>query len=264
MTHLGGQTHWRRRVLIFTVLSLFLGLVTTWAVAWGLMLWWVPQMKTAQTLARGISVPDELMMSAGGIRSPGATVMQSTVFVHEGAAIPVLRDAAFDPQPPRWSIARRAWDMGQPLPIEVVAQLAEHGRDRYAVYTNDNQPWIEFGWREVACGWPMRCLHGWKAAGPSSCGTIDQPEWLERISAWNGDLPVTPWWPGLVVNSVIYTSMWMTILVAPATTRHVLRRARGRCVRCGYNLRGDLDAGCPECGWGRERKAKTADAGDSA
>ena len=33
--------------------------------------------------------------------------------------------------------------------------------------------------------------------------------------------------------------------------RQQSRLARGRCPNCGYNLRGKLDAGCPECGWGR-------------
>ena len=30
------------------------------------------------------------------------------------------------------------------------------------------------------------------------------------------------------------------------------RRRRGACLQCGYDLRGELDAGCPECGWRRE------------
>ena len=26
----------------------------------------------------------------------------------------------------------------------------------------------------------------------------------------------------------------------------------GRCVKCGYDLRGDMEQGCPECGWNRD------------
>ncbi len=34
-------------------------------------------------------------------------------------------------------------------------------------------------------------------------------------------------------------------------TKRLLRRRRGHCVACGYDLRSDFSQGCPECGWGR-------------
>jgi len=34
--------------------------------------------------------------------------------------------------------------------------------------------------------------------------------------------------------------------------RYDSRVRRGVCPACGYNLRGKLKDGCPECGWGRE------------
>jgi hypothetical protein len=30
------------------------------------------------------------------------------------------------------------------------------------------------------------------------------------------------------------------------------RRRRGACLNCGYDLRGDVSHGCPECGWRRD------------
>ncbi len=39
-------------------------------------------------------------------------------------------------------------------------------------------------------------------------------------------------------------------LVVSAARR--VRRLNGHCPMCKYDLRGDLDAGCPECGWNRE------------
>ena len=35
-------------------------------------------------------------------------------------------------------------------------------------------------------------------------------------------------------------------------------RVRGRCPKCAYDLRGDTDEGCPECGWGREKVSESA------
>ena len=41
------------------------------------------------------------------------------------------------------------------------------------------------------------------------------------------------------------------IRTAIRDARRNLRTRRGLCPTCKYDLRGDLDAGCPECGWNR-------------
>ena len=46
--------------------------------------------------------------------------------------------------------------------------------------------------------------------------------------------------------------LWLLLLAGPRALRRHIRRKRGRCVKCGYDLHGELDAGCPECGWGRK------------
>ena len=43
--------------------------------------------------------------------------------------------------------------------------------------------------------------------------------------------------------------------------RRAARLERGRCPKCGYDLRGKHDAGCPECGW--NRAAEHASRGDA-
>ncbi len=35
------------------------------------------------------------------------------------------------------------------------------------------------------------------------------------------------------------------------TMQRRLRRQRGQCVNCGYDLREQTTQGCPECGWRR-------------
>jgi hypothetical protein len=43
---------------------------------------------------------------------------------------------------------------------------------------------------------------------------------------------------------------------APAVLRRQIRRARGRCLACGYDLKGATLAVCPECGGKREGVAE--------
>lgn len=59
-------------------------------------------------------------------------------------------------------------------------------------------------------------------------------------------LPLMPVWPGFVVNSLFYAAVAGAILFAPGAVRRARRRRRGRCLACGYDVRG-LDT-CPECG----------------
>lgn len=68
-------------------------------------------------------------------------------------------------------------------------------------------------------------------------------------------LPLTPLWTGLVVNTIAYAAgWWLLLMVVRRLYRdHLgyLRRRKGRCPRCAYDLRADFASGCPECGWRR-------------
>lgn len=121
-----------------------------------------------------------------------------------------------------------------------------------------------------AWGWPMLCLKGveriqhlhkpdgtiagttsafhgyWLAGGtPVRQRTTPAP----RIR----NLPLTPIWKGYLANSLFYAAVWLIIgLAATCSTRvarRTLRRRRGLCTRCAYDLKG-LTPGtpCPECG----------------
>jgi hypothetical protein len=59
-------------------------------------------------------------------------------------------------------------------------------------------------------------------------------------------LPVVPALPGFVVDVSFYAALSWLLFFAPFTLRRVVRARRGRCLKCGYDMRG-LDA-CPECG----------------
>jgi len=149
-----------------------------------------------------------------------------------------------------------------------------------------------------AFGWPMRSMRAlvlvnsriearvWRSEGESMIVTeTDQsqrgPVTLIRPIRF---LPLRPIFPGFLVNTLFYAAIWFGIFFGVATLRRFVRRKRGRCVKCGYDLRGqragghsasgnrhsggDTDrsatqmpnaespmpssTGCPECGWGRE------------
>ncbi len=79
---------------------------------------------------------------------------------------------------------------------------------------------------------------------------------LTSLPWWNDYapriLPLRPIWPGFAINTLFYGAILWLPLRSPFALRRHTRRKRGLCVNCGYDLRGDLEHGCPECGWRRE------------
>jgi hypothetical protein len=109
-----------------------------------------------------------------------------------------------------------------------------------------------------ACGWRRPAL--WREYQESPNAPRPRPVGALQIDGvWQRDpvlkyrrpltLPCRPIWSGLLANTALYAGAWGVILVLPGSLRRVLRRCRGRCIRCDYDLRG-LTPGkqCPECG----------------
>ena len=74
-------------------------------------------------------------------------------------------------------------------------------------------------------------------------------------------LPVVPLWPGFAVNTLFYAIILWLLIPGPFVLRRVIRLKRGRCPKCGYDLRGQLPgagSGCPECGWNRPPETGSA------
>jgi len=67
-------------------------------------------------------------------------------------------------------------------------------------------------------------------------------------------LPKRVLWRGLILDTLFYAVLIGLLLVGASQGRARLRKARDRCPKCAYDLRGDLDTGCPECGWNREKE----------
>jgi len=112
----------------------------------------------------------------------------------------------------------------------------------------------------LAYGWPMLSL--WYEAidfddelVKVGCFQLGAPDDLSRC------LPFQPIWPGFVIDTLFYAATWFGVFFGFASAKRAIRRKRGRCPRCGYDLRGGVrveppatSPGCPECGWGRERQ----------
>ena len=118
-------------------------------------------------------------------------------------------------------------------------------------------------WLVDSRGWPMRSM--WSQ--PHSA-FLREGEWeiiparggiRSALSPWTAlgiprVRPLTPIWPGFAVNTIFYGLILWLLLPGRFVLRRIIRRKRGRCIACGYDLRGDLDHGCPECGWNREEE----------
>lgn len=108
-------------------------------------------------------------------------------------------------------------------------------------------------------GWPMRSMwleyemasDGvlWDASGALvgiDLGWRHKSDWLPVA------LPVRPIWNGFIANTILYGVLLWLVATGAVALRRVIRRTRGHCPHCGYNLRASLSEGCPECGCGRK------------
>ena len=121
-------------------------------------------------------------------------------------------------------------------------------------------------------GWPSRCLQ-WESWSEFEVNflqgtTIYRNEghpartwWRSGIPvstqrfgfgsrSWKG-LPIHPVYFGFVVNTIFYAVLLWILTLGPFTARRMIRRKRGLCIKCAYDLRG-TSGGCPECGYERE------------
>lgn len=110
---------------------------------------------------------------------------------------------------------------------------------------------------EEARGWPFRCLvgytqmyidlskGGWVAGEQHWVINIKSTRWKDGPHAI---LPLRPIPFGFIVDALIYSCASWFVVVGPGRLRRYIRVRLGHCEKCGYDLRGTRDKGCPECG----------------
>lgn len=120
---------------------------------------------------------------------------------------------------------------------------------------------------ELAFGWPLltnvyevhtvRHYHKGKLAvvnhvsGGFSIRPMVSPPLTRGLSpTWSKAyaLPFKVILPGLVFNSFTFTALLWLLIHGPFALRRHLRRKRGLCVKCAYDLKGAEHEACPECG----------------
>ncbi len=77
------------------------------------------------------------------------------------------------------------------------------------------------------------------------------PVTVSQDALVRGDNPLW-WWPLVSGAALALGPSVLIATIAVPLVRQRLRAKRGRCLACGYDLRGNLEHGCPECGWRRE------------
>lgn len=131
-------------------------------------------------------------------------------------------------------------------------------------FANASAPpgWLKGIYKEWRVGWPRPCLarHTWLSFGkniPSGYGfAAGQDERGLVVLPQNGmfagfrerRLPIEAVWPGLILNTLFFAVILWLLWSALFAARRIIRRNRGRCIKCGYNLSHVEHEVCPECG----------------
>lgn len=120
------------------------------------------------------------------------------------------------------------------LPLWIRRQLPEHAVNE---------------WELASIGWPFKCLDATAVNGLPPAGTSAM---LDLGPIVTTRVPTLIRWKGAVANLISVMVASSVVWVVVAKIRAISRIWRGNCAVCGYQLRGDLAKGCPECGWNRE------------
>lgn len=223
---------WRTRILN----CLFLGVVTTVAVAWGSAVWSRVNLESCQHLRIvPLDRSDANPLSADVQRRiAGVRVLLSLYGGSDGWSRPIRQSD----WPREAAKAATHWVPRWRTPVSYTRQIHD------------------------ARGWPFLALcGGFEINSADGMGTIERTSSAiligPRANTSGTDktmtrlIPLAPIWPGLFYDVLIFSACWFILPMGTRAARRTRRRSRGLCPMCAYDLRANLDAGCPECGWGR-------------
>ncbi len=218
-----------RRYLRRIAICLLLGAITTVAVAWGCA--FLIDITTAATNVagvKGLGGQDWVILR----HDRGSAVRVRALAVSGLAGYEEIYPT--DPSPlPAWG--------------RLGAQLSEQRTGEPFTRAAD-----AYGWPMLSmwCGFAWDTEH-WPDAlivPPLSAITVAPRPGVAFESMSLRALPLRLIWPGFGLGVALYGLPWFGLLFGRGIARRWLRRHRGLCLACGYDLRGAVHERCPECG----------------
>ena len=99
----------------------------------------------------------------------------------------------------------------------------------------------------MAFGVPVRCMRHHATIGSDT--TSNHDSWsITSAGGRSASLPTAVLPAGFVFNTVVWGVVSFGLIGVPGAVRGLIRRYRGQCALCGYDLVGITDQPCPECG----------------
>ena len=231
-----------KRWICKLVLFLLLGVVVNVAVAWGCAYWMDRELNSIVT--------NKVQQFKWEIED---FLYLAEVYARRGSTL-----VAFWHKEGRWSMSRylySEWALPTEetnLPTWSMAAVAYRNSQTFS----DDPDEERLAFLEVAYGWPA--LATFYRSEVKQSLTITELRYGLDISPAGSSfpknialprvLPLRPIWPGFAINTIFYAALLWLLTLGPFTARRMLRRKRGHCIQCGYDLRGMNHDKCPECG----------------
>jgi hypothetical protein len=198
------------------------GAVVTWGVAWGCALW-APGSETVQRVAE-----------FHGAEPNPAVTMRIPEPLRAGWTEPGFGARSF--------IGSRSVGLDEGGYSVMLVGGSGKSRQAHAAFGEYGLPCAALMWIEPSTDSKLR-------------DGLEAPEWLEPRDGMSWDttlarkarLPTRVLVLGFIANTLLATGGLIGAVAGLGLARRRLRRAKGRCVRCGYDRRGLVGA-CPECG----------------
>jgi hypothetical protein len=249
-----GMKRWTLRIL----LCLILGAVTTVAVAWAI--WWF-------AVPREAFIGRVDMQTFSWSPSPLIEDIEGDSLASRPPPAELIRIAVAD--------AERMERRFEPFPVAPVIMTGTAAKWvilECPVYWGEWSSTVNF-----RTGWPSNSMTRRRIWTGHDEATTAAYDLVLALSATHFDgedvpkslrteyFPTLPIMPGFLLDTLFYAAIWGGAFFGFASAKRAIRRRRGRCPRCGYDLRGHrhegtearrhegLAAGCPECGWNRPK-----------
>lgn len=204
---------------------LLLGVLSTWLVAWAFAWFGQRRAVVADAWTDHVQLRDGTIRERFRIRGRGREERLLEPF-RAVRSVATPEGIETFPTPIRGAIVTEDWGLSLPSTSNVSGQMPS-------------------SFKELGFGWPLPAL--WSAIIPSMpprvIGGIDmmRPGSHERV------LPYFVIVRGLIIDTAVFAAAWMGVLLMADLIVSRLRRLRGHCVHCAYELSG-VHGVCPECG----------------